>query len=72
MESNDDTQNIPKKQGDFVRDIALAERYDVSRATVWRWVHDRGFPAPVRLSEQCTRWRLADVVKWEKRQDRGT
>lgn len=46
-----------------VRD--LARRYNNSPATVWRWVAERDFPRPVRLSRGCTRWRLHEVEAWE-------
>ena len=49
-------------------DLQLADRYGVSRATVWRWVQRGKFPKPVKLSPGCTRWRLADVEAWEAEQ----
>lgn len=55
-------------RGAYVSDQQLAVRYDVHRSTIWRWPQSRGFPQPVRLSPQCTRWRLEDVVAWEQRQ----
>ena len=49
----------------YISDTTVAERYQVSRATVWRWAQSKRFPDPVKLSAGCTRWRLADVEKWE-------
>jgi len=49
----------------FVTDLHLAERYSVSRATIWRWAGNGRLPRPVRLSAACTRWRLADVERLE-------
>lgn len=49
----------------YISDKQLAERYDVSRATIWRWVHSRNFPKPTRLSPGCTRWKLSDAEAWE-------
>jgi prophage regulatory protein len=43
----------------------LADRYRVNRTTVWRWCQTRGFPAPVKLSPGCARWRLSGVEAWE-------
>ncbi|MEX2122385.1 MAG: AlpA family phage regulatory protein [Woeseia sp.] len=40
----------------------LAERYGVNRSTIWRWQQRGIIPKPVRLSEQCTRWRL-DLIE---------
>ena len=55
-------------QANFMSDTALAERYQVSRATIWRWARSKRFPGPINLSEGCTRWRLADIEQWETEQ----
>ena len=39
----------------------LAERYGVDKSTVWRWAQRNILPAPVKLSEQCTRWKLDEI-----------
>jgi prophage regulatory protein len=52
----------------YVTDAALAAHFGVNRATIWGWVNRNGFPAPVKLSPQMTRWRLADVTAWEAAQ----
>jgi len=49
----------------FISDKQAAERYSVNRTTVWRWLSLGVFPLPVKLSPGCTRWRLADLEKWE-------
>lgn len=49
----------------YLSDTQVAARFSVSRATVWRWIRSSEFPQPVKLSPGCTRWRLADVEKWE-------
>lgn len=56
----------------YVSDRDLAKRYKKSRATIWRWLATLGFPAPVKLSPGCTRWRLSEVEAWEERQPRYT
>lgn len=51
----------------YVSDKQLASRWRVSRPTVWRWSKtDSAFPLPVKLSPQCTRWRLSEIEAWEK------
>ncbi len=35
-----------------------------SPATLWRKVKDGTFPAPVKLSERVTAWRVEDVRAW--------
>ena len=49
----------------FLIDNQAAQRYAVSRQTIWDWVKRRGFPEPIRFSPNCTRWKLADIEKWE-------
>lgn len=50
----------------FVTDAQIAARYSVHRTWPWRKSKtDKTFPRPVKLSPQCTRWRLSDIEKWE-------
>lgn len=49
----------------FVTDNDLAERYKVSRVTVWRWARQGRLPAPIKLAPATTRWRLSEIEKWE-------
>lgn len=49
----------------YLSDTAIAQRFQVSRATVWRWIRSAAFPKPIKLSVGCTRWRLADIEAWE-------
>lgn len=50
----------------YLRDVHLARRFGVSRATVWRWSRNTGFPSPVRLGPGCTRWRSTEIESWER------
>ena len=55
-----------KHTDQFLTDRTLAERYQVSRSTIWRWLKDTpNFPHPVKLAGS-TRWRLSDLEKWEQ------
>lgn len=47
-------------------DRQVASYFDVSRGTIWRWVTENGFPAPVRLGPHSVRWRRRDVEAWEQ------
>jgi predicted DNA-binding transcriptional regulator AlpA len=38
----------------------------VSQPTLWRMVKDGNFPAPYKLSERVTAWRVEDVRNWMK------
>jgi prophage regulatory protein len=35
-----------------------------SPATLWRMVKNQEFPAPVKLSERVTAWRVEDIRAW--------
>ena len=44
----------------------VAERFDVSVNTVWRWAAlNPQFPKPVKLGPGCSRWKLSDLVEFE-------
>lgn len=58
----------PDHRSAYGADTNLAAHFGVSRATIWRWVNEGGFPAPVKLSPQVTRWKWADVEAWEAAQ----
>ncbi len=36
----------------------------VSDKTIWKWVKNGQFPAPIKLSTNVTVWRLSDVQEW--------
>jgi prophage regulatory protein len=36
----------------------------VSAATIWRWVKESAFPAPVRLGANSVAWKESDVCAW--------
>ena len=48
-------------------DLELAERYRVSRITIWRWARDGHLPKPVRLSPGATRWALDEIEEHDAR-----
>ncbi|MVO14522.1 helix-turn-helix transcriptional regulator [Parasedimentitalea huanghaiensis] len=46
----------------YLSDKQVAERFGVSRPTIWRWVKtEKAFPHPVSLSSGTSRWRLSDL-----------
>jgi predicted DNA-binding transcriptional regulator AlpA len=56
----------------FLSDLQLADRYGVSRVTIWRWrKSDPTFPQPVLLSPGCSRWRLDLIEAWERSKAQG-
>lgn len=50
----------------YLSDTQLSARYGVHRATPWRWAKtDPTFPKPVKLSPQCSRWKMSEITAWE-------
>jgi predicted DNA-binding transcriptional regulator AlpA len=61
----------PKKtaedySGAFVGEPFVCQRYGISRVTAWKWRRKGFMPAPVELAPHVVRWRLADLLEWEK------
>lgn len=51
----------------YLRDTEVAARYGVSSVTVWGWTKKGYFPKPHRLGHNKTRWLLADLETWERK-----
>jgi predicted DNA-binding transcriptional regulator AlpA len=57
---------IPSTQASgFIRLRDLVKRVPVSKSTIWLWVQERKFPAPVKLGARVTAWPVAAVERWE-------
>jgi prophage regulatory protein len=53
----------------IIRKPELLQITGVSSATVYRWIGEKSFPAPVRLGPNSTGWRESEVEEWlESRQ----
>ena len=55
-------------QTGFVRQRLLLRFVPFSKSTLWRRVHARTFPEPVKLSERVTVWRAEDIRRWIEQQ----
>lgn len=53
----------------YARQPAVLRVVPFSRSTLWLKVRRGEFPAPVKLSERVTAWRVADVRKWIAERD---
>jgi len=49
----------------YFKDTELADRFSVSRATIWRWVRIKHLPAPEKLSTGSTRWAKEGIDRFE-------
>lgn len=50
---------------EYLTDKDLMKRYDVSKATIWRWAKNGLLPKPVKLNG-CTRWKLEEITKFDE------
>ena len=50
----------------YLSDRQVAARFDISKATVWRW-HESNpdFPQRVKLSPGTSRWKLSELIQFE-------
>lgn len=48
----------------FLRQAQVLSFVPISKSTLWRRVHARTFPEPVKLSERVTAWRAEDIRRW--------
>lgn len=55
-----------KSEAGFIRLRDLTKRIPVSKSTIWLWVQEEKFPAPIKLSERVTAWSVAAVEQWER------
>jgi len=56
----------------FLNVCEVAARYNVGRATVWRWCAARDdCPEAVKLGPGVTRWRLSDLIDFESGKSQG-
>ena len=46
----------------FLRARGLLEIVPISHATLWRRVKENTFPAPIKLSERVTVWRMEEIL----------
>lgn len=52
----------------FLRQSQVLKFVPISKSTLWRRVKVRTFPAPVKLSERITVWRVEDIRWWIEEQ----
>jgi predicted DNA-binding transcriptional regulator AlpA len=45
----------------YLRDKQVAEMLTIGRSSVWRMAKEGKLPAPIKLSERVTVWKLSDI-----------
>lgn len=41
----------------------------VSTSTLYAWIRNKRFPAPVRLGARCVAWRESDLIAWQAQRE---
>jgi prophage regulatory protein len=50
----------------------VTKRIPVGKSTIWLWVQQQKFPAPVKLSERVTAWSVSSIERWEAEKRQST
>ena len=50
----------------FISVGEVADRYNVSVDTIWRWARNGDLPRPVKIGPNVTRWRMSDLTDHER------
>jgi len=58
---------MPTPEQKFITDLQVAERYAISRPSVWRWVRLGHLPPPESIGPNTRRWRIDTLDKWDAR-----
>ena len=56
--------NYPTISSGFLREKHILKLLPVAHSTLWDWVRDGHFPAPIKLSEKVTVWSQTEVDAW--------
>lgn len=48
----------------FVKQPQILQVVPISASSLWRWVKIGAFPKPLKLSDHCSVWKVADVRAW--------
>ena len=48
----------------FLRLPQVLDYVGVSKPTIYRWIKEKTFPEPIKLSTRVAAWKTADVKEW--------
>ena len=50
---------------------AVLARLGITKTTLYRWMREDGFPAPLRCGARCVRWVEAEITAWVQSRPRA-
>ena len=50
----------------YLRLPTVCARYGLSRSTLYAWIKQGYFPAPIKLGPRVSAWAVADLEQWER------
>jgi len=48
----------------LIRPAEVSAMIGLGRSSIYRYVSERRFPAPLKVGERSVRWKLSDVLAW--------
>ena len=51
----------------FLRLPQVLDYVGVSKPTIYRWIKEKTFPEPIKLSTRVAVWKTADVKEWMRK-----
>jgi prophage regulatory protein len=51
----------------FLRLPQVLDYVGVSKPTIYRWIKEKTFPEPIKLSTRMAVWKKADVQEWMRK-----
>jgi predicted DNA-binding transcriptional regulator AlpA len=64
-------QTNPEHRPAWLSDRDLADRYAVSRITIWRWARNGVIPPGKKIGPNTTRWSAAEIEAHDAEMVRG-
>ena len=59
-----DLSNTHHLSDTYLKRQQLEAKFDVSRATIYRWTKAGNFPSGIHLGQNMVRWKVSDIEAW--------
>ena len=55
----------------YLKRQELEAKFDISKATIYRWTKAGKFPAAIHLGENMVRWKSSEIEAWIAEKESG-